>query len=77
MKKASRIGAKYVAMIGIMEARNGICQLKNMQNGTQEEVPLEKLLDTMIEHIGKQNLDFYEPTKELIYTEPKPEETEE
>lgn len=66
MKKASRIGATYVAIIGIMEANRGVCQLKNMEKGTQEEVKLSELLDIMVKHVGEANLDFYDPTKELI-----------
>ncbi len=51
-----------------MEARRGVCQLKNMEKGTQVEVKLEKLLDHMVDIIGEKNLDFYDPTKELIVT---------
>ncbi len=31
LKKANHLKAKYVAIIGIMEARRGVCQLKNME----------------------------------------------
>ena len=31
LKKANQLKAKYVAIIGIMEARRGVCQLKNME----------------------------------------------
>lgn len=68
LKKANWLKAKYVAIIGIMEARRGVCQLKNMEKGTQVEVKLEKLLDHMVDIIGEKNLDFYDPTKELIVT---------
>lgn len=40
-----------------------------MDKGTQEEVKLENLLDVMVDHVGKDNLDFYDPTKELIRPE--------
>ncbi len=66
LKKANWLKAKYVAIIGIMEARRGVCQLKNMEKWTQTEVKLEKLLDHMVDIIGEKNLDFYDPTKELI-----------
>ncbi len=66
LKKANQLRAKYVAIIGIMEARRGICQLKNMETGTQKEVKLESLLEHMVDVIGEKNLDFYDPTKELI-----------
>lgn len=66
LKKANQLKAKYVAIIGIMEARRGVCQLKNMEKGIQKEVKLDELLDHMVEVIGEKNLDFYDPTKELI-----------
>lgn len=69
MKKANRLGAKYVAIIGIMEAKKGVCQLKDMENGTQEEVPLNKLLDNILGKIPKQDLDFYSPTKDFVIEE--------
>ncbi len=31
LKKANRVGASYVAIIGIMEAKKKVCQLKNME----------------------------------------------
>ncbi|MCB9807201.1 histidine--tRNA ligase [Candidatus Peribacteria bacterium] len=66
LKKANQLKAKYVAIIGIMEARRGVCQLKNMEKGTQKEIKLDELLDHMVEIIGEKNLDFYDPTRELI-----------
>ena len=41
-------------------------ELKNMEKGTQKEIKLDELLDHMVEIIGEKNLDFYDPTKELI-----------
>ncbi len=66
LKKANHLKAKYVAIIGIMEARRGVCQLKNMEKWIQKEVKLDELLDHMVEVIGEKNLDFYDPTKELL-----------
>lgn len=74
LKKANQLKAKYVAIIGIMEARRGVCQLKNMEKGTQKEIKLDELLGHMVEIIGEKNLDFYDPTKELIQGK-KPEPT--
>lgn len=31
LKKANRVGARFVAIIGIMEAKKGVCQLKDME----------------------------------------------
>jgi hypothetical protein len=66
MKKAHRLGAKFVAIVGMMEAKNNICQLKNMELGTQVEIPLDALLDTVLAQIPVKQLDFYNPTKDFI-----------
>lgn len=71
--KAQRIGARFVVLVGIMEARNGIFQVRDIEAGTQEEVKKEELIDYIIEKIGKENLDFYEPSRDLIQNEPKKE----
>lgn len=73
MKKANKINARFVAIVGIMEARSGICQLKDMETGTQVEVKIENLLSHVIEKIWDENLDFYSPTKDFIIVEPKEE----
>ena len=65
MLKAQRIGAKYVVLVGLMEARNGVFQVRNLEAGTQAEVKKEELIDYIIEKIGKDKLDFYEPSKDL------------
>ncbi len=74
LKKANGLKAKYVAIIGIMEARRGVCQLKDMEKGVQKEIKLTALLDHMVDIIGEKNLDFYDPTKELIQNRGKSEE---
>lgn len=66
MLKAQRSNSKYIVMVGIMEARNGIFQVRNEEDGTQEEVKKEDLINYMIEKIGQENLDFYSPAKDLI-----------
>ncbi len=71
MKKANRLGAQYVAIIGIMEAKKGVCQLKDIVNGTQEEVPLSKLLDHLMTKVDVKSLDFYSPLKDFIIEEKK------
>ncbi|HBY74661.1 TPA: hypothetical protein DEG21_02025 [Patescibacteria group bacterium] len=48
LKKANKINAKFVAIVGVMEAKNKVCQLKDMIAGTQEEVKLDDLLDHII-----------------------------
>jgi histidyl-tRNA synthetase len=71
LKKANKINAKFVAIVGVMEAKNWVCQLKDMVAGTQEEVKLDNLLDHIIGKVWKENLDFYSPAKDFIIEEPK------
>lgn len=66
MKKAHQLKAKYVAIIGIMEARRWVCQLKNMEKWIQKEVKIDELIEHMVEVIGEKNLDFYNPMVELF-----------
>ncbi|HRI36757.1 MAG TPA: His/Gly/Thr/Pro-type tRNA ligase C-terminal domain-containing protein [bacterium] len=66
MKKATDLNTRFVAVIGIMEAKNKVCQLKDLVHGTQEEVPLAELIDTIVERLGTENLDFFHPIKDLI-----------
>lgn len=66
MKKAGRMNANYVVMVGIMEARRGIFQVRDIRAGTQEEVKKEDLIEYIIEKIGSESLNFYEPAKDLV-----------
>jgi len=65
MLKAQRIGSTYVVLVGLMEARNGIFQVRNIPAGTQEEVKKEELIDYIIDKIWEDQLDFYEPSLDL------------
>jgi len=76
MLKAQRIGSKYVVLVGLMEARNGVFQVRNIPAWTQEEVKKEELIDYIIEKIWKDQLDFYEPSRDLQQNE-APKELEE
>jgi histidyl-tRNA synthetase len=66
MKKANRIKAKYVVMVWVMEARNGLFQVRDMEAWTQEEVKKDELIAYIIEKIGKDRLDFYSPAKDML-----------
>lgn len=69
LKKANRVGARFVIVIGIMEAKKGICQLKDMDKGTQVEMSLDAVLDAVIAEIGQEALSFYHPSRDFIITE--------
>ncbi len=64
--KAQRSNARYIVMVGIMEARNGIFQVRNEVEWTQAEVKKEELIDYIISKIWEENLDFYSPERDLI-----------
>lgn len=66
MLKATRSWAKYMVMVWLMEAKNGIFQIRDQEAWTQEEVKKEDLIDYIIEKIGKDSLDFYEPSRDLL-----------
>ncbi len=72
MKKATQLCTRFVAIIGIMEAKNGICQLKDLRLGTQEEIPLASLVDTVVAGVGENALDFFDPARDLVISDPDP-----
>jgi len=69
MLKAQRSWAEHIVIVGIMEARNGRWQVRNLAKWTQEEVKKEELLDYIIEKVGRKNLDFYSPMEDLLIEE--------
>lgn len=66
MLKANRSWAKFLVMVWVMEARNGVFQVRNIDAWTQEEVKKEELIEYIIWKIGKEKLDFYCPARDLI-----------
>ena len=66
MLKAQRSKATYVVMVWLMEARNWVFQVRNLEAWTQEEVKKEDLIDYIIEKVWKDSLDFYDPSKDLL-----------
>jgi histidyl-tRNA synthetase len=73
MLKANRSGAKFVVMVGLMEARNGIFQVRDQVAGTQAEVKKEELIEYIINKVGSDRLDFYCPARDLITNEKEAE----
>ena len=65
MLKAQKSEAKFVVMVWVMEARNGIFQVRNQINWSQCEVKKDELIDYIIWKIWKENLDFYSPIDDL------------
>ncbi len=76
LKKANKVGARFVIIIGIMEAKKLVCQLKDMEKWTQEEIPLDSVLEHVIGQVDKDSLSFYHPSRDWIIEEPKQEEND-
>ncbi len=66
MLKANRTWAKYIVIVGLMEARSWVFQLRDMINWTQSEIKKEELIEYIIEQVWRDKLDFYSPAKDLI-----------
>ncbi len=49
MKSADRLHARMVVLIGEDEVTEGVAQLKNMEDGTQEKVPVSELIEKVKE----------------------------
>lgn len=65
LKKANKLGARYVVIVGIMEASSGRFQVRDMEAGTQEEVNKDDLINYIIDKIWRDKLDFYSPERDL------------
>ncbi len=52
-----------------MEAKKHVCQLKDMDRGTQVEMPLSKVLDVIINEVGTETLSFYHPSRDFIISD--------
>jgi len=63
------VGARFVIVIGIMEAKKLVCQLKDMDKGTQIEIKLDEVLDVVINEVGQEALSFYHPSRDFIITD--------
>lgn len=66
MKKANRLSARYVVMVGIMEATSWIYQVRDMLLWTQEEVKKDNLIEYIKSKVWQNGLDFYCPAKDFM-----------
>jgi histidyl-tRNA synthetase len=67
LRLADKHGVPWTVLIGITEVRDGTAIIRNMEKGTQETVPMEKVVSTLKKKIGAKNLDTYSPG-ELLYS---------
>ncbi len=66
MRLADKFEVPYTLVLGITEVRDGTIILRDMKKGKQEIIPMDEVIDRVIEVIGKENLDTYSPA-EAIY----------
>lgn len=52
MRRANKIKAKFVVIIGDEEIKKGKCILRNMKSGAQEEIEQDKLLEVLINKLS-------------------------
>lgn len=65
MLMAQKSEAHYVVMVWIMEARNGIFQLRNQKDWTQTEIKKEDLIDFITEKIWEDKLTISDHEKDI------------
>jgi len=63
---SDKFGAPWTVLMGITEVRDGNAIIRNMKKGTQETVPVGKVVANLKKKIGEKNLDRYSPG-ELLY----------
>jgi histidyl-tRNA synthetase len=53
MRRADKLKARYVVILGEEELKKGRAVLRNMKTKSQEEIPLKDLLTTLKEKIPR------------------------
>jgi histidyl-tRNA synthetase len=66
MKLADRFKVPYTLILGITEVRDGTIIIRNMAKGQQRIVPIDAVIDEVVQLIGEEHLDRYSPG-ELVY----------
>jgi len=56
MSLADRLGADYSLILGEVEVREGTIILRNMNRGSQETIPVEGIVEKMVELLGGKSL---------------------
>jgi histidyl-tRNA synthetase len=67
LRMADKFKVPYTVLIGITEVRENTAIIRNMQKGTQETVPMNKVVEKIVKIIGEKNLDKYSPG-EILYS---------
>ncbi|MBU1151430.1 hypothetical protein KJ632_01215, partial [Patescibacteria group bacterium] len=66
LRLADKFKVPYAILIGLTEVREGTAIVRDMKKGVQETMPMDEVVDKMVELIGEDNLDTYSPG-DLIY----------
>lgn len=66
LRMADKFEVPYAILMGLTEVREGNVIVRDMQKGTQEKIPLSKVVAHMQDLIGEENLDKYSPT-DFVY----------
>lgn len=67
LRLADKFKVPYTVIMGITEVREEKAIIRNMQKGTQEAVPLDKVVSNLKKKLGESKLDKYS-TGELLYS---------
>ncbi|MBD3331126.1 histidine--tRNA ligase [Candidatus Peregrinibacteria bacterium] len=67
LKMADKFNVPYAILIGLTEVREKTAIIRDMQKGTQETLPINKVPARLVKMIGENNLDKYSPG-ELLYS---------
>src|SRR5690606_9084266 len=57
---ASHFKVKYTLLMGEIEVNEGMVIVRDMEFGTQESVPFDRIIDIMQERIGREKMDVME-----------------
>ena len=54
MRRADKLKARYVLILGEDELKRGKAMLRNMETKSQEEISIDKLLETLKERVKRE-----------------------
>ncbi len=63
---AENFEVPFMVLMGLTEVKEGVAIIRRMDKGTQESVPLEKVVAKLAKMVGEKNLDKYTPG-EILY----------
>lgn len=63
---ATDFGVKFCLLLGEIEVREGMVIVRDMKAGTQESVPINKVIQIMEERIGKEKIDVMDDQEKSV-----------